>query len=1368
MTDSQKITDQQMQNLLKYKEVLQSTLRLIFQEFEDGTISMFRFTFEFAQLLLRIELYEKDVSQFVKNNAERYDCGTLEFRTTDNEMILNQLQQKYNAMDQEGLHNPEQTMATGIRNHSRDEFMIPVNPRPHSVLDERSMAYMAQTQRSQSMMDIANHQNVQRSNLARSISAMETVPTREQLINFSEPSHQIPTTSTGRNNVNRFNDRIYHETEEMLIHSNSNDAGQHEDNQQINWRSSNDNLQSNQHFLPEPRPQLAFQSFGNQDVNHTTHNLPERRIPFKANRVQFINKFDGNFRNFNDFFQPFCNNVDKTDLDDATKLQILKSKLDSKTRTWLEGYSTDDDYENAKRTLLRHFNSMFALKNDVLKKFAELRPPYDDHDLEGYRRMMTSARSSYLSLKRAGADAFTITLLTKQIKGKLSPIRLSILEERSDQEDIEQVIKYLENIVDKLQDNADPFLVNNKKFTRQANRSFRENRGACIFCGDKTHSAKNCKLDLTTAEKRQLAFDAGACTGCYQQGHIFRYCRSAEHCSQCNGSHKLVDCPSKQSKSNWRSQTNQKSSEKEKQQTIPKAVNSLDAEPQALIDLNTPDNSEESENEQGECFSVNNMEKKSIPPILARARIDNKKVTVLLDPGSNINIISKLECDNLKLDIFKSKISIKVTEHRLNSFQACFAHMKLGTIKRKIIFRIVNDDDMPILLGRDDIHAFKIMLFPGDHELIPMQMTTLQRPEPSEFRKSCYHVKAEHEQTETQKLNDLLQQFDDVFAKSKFDIGLVSTEKCQIQLTNNMPIVRKVYPCSIEDQSKIDNQFKELLDNKIIESQIKKTARYHTLMAAILVMMFLPTGFLAGIPTTDPIIWKKTQHAVATGTEYRTYMVGLQDPCKAWVEANKEFHQGYYTTDIKENDNDCLYEMMIISQIKKHCDSETDLSHKINNQRKKRSLTALASAGVYAIATNPGQVISIFNSIIGFVSNFRTQYRVNAYQKQTEEKIAEMEQLLENQNQLIKELKDQWDERFLKYTFTEKAMEELAEINAKLNTIYPHLMAFLRQMQMPRIDADVDFLFPNMIPENETWELWEPQGCKFDANDNVLQLDFIVPIVDPKYQVYRGHPFKIIQERGENRCLFRYSGPQYMFVNTKRDCAIEADIQPNGYHAEAFLVSHPDECRIQAPMKKTFWQEDECFTEFEWNDQRKKSQQIDYDSEFVYIYCLNQTLKLANVTYRCENAVYRIPRDQEFTIDEHEYIVRKQTKKANFVLEYHTSRTINALLFHDQFEYEKSFKNIGILLDNYQHSSRIAPIESNWTVRGLMINALICLLVLAIITIFVVILYYKFYRLRRRTAKNMEHLTAVHLNYVDNSAESSNPPPATTSLGGGM
>ena len=109
----------------------------------------------------------------------------------------------------------------------------------------------------------------------------------------------------------------------------------------------------------------------------------------------------------------------------------------------------------------------------------------------------------------------------------------------------------LTNIVDKLQDNADPFLVNNKKFTRQANRSFRENRGACIFCGDKTHSAKNCKLDLTTAEKRQLAFDAGVCTGCYQQGHIFRNCRSAERCSQCNGSHKLVDCPSKQSKSNW-------------------------------------------------------------------------------------------------------------------------------------------------------------------------------------------------------------------------------------------------------------------------------------------------------------------------------------------------------------------------------------------------------------------------------------------------------------------------------------------------------------------------------------------------------------------------------------------------------------------------------------------------------------------------------------------------------------------------------------------------------------------------------------------------------------------------------------------------
>ena len=637
------ISDQQLKQLTKSKEILEKLLTTLNQKHQNQEISPIKLAFEFGQLLLRIELYEKDVNSFMEKHSENYECEPLIFRTTKNEEILNHLQQEVFLIQLEGNQNPELN-----NNKINNDFE---KTDSQNLLDEY---YLNQIQHSQSSVDITNIPN-------------------------------------------------------------------------------------------EKNPDSSFtnQPVSRQNINNKIENNCSIRTPFKANRVQFINKFDGNFRNFNDFFQPFCNNVDKTDLDDATKLQILKSKLDPETRKWLEGYSTDDDYEAAKRTLLRQFNSMFAVKNDVLKKFSELQPPNGDYDLEGYLRLTTSARSAYLNLKRAGADDFTVTILSKQIKGKLSPIRLSILEERIDNEDIQQIIEYLEHVVDKLQDIADPFLANNRTFSRPMASSSRKSRNTCIFCGSNVHITKDCNRVLSYTEKNQLCREAKVCSGCYLPGHTFRYCRNIEHCPQCNGSHKLENCPATRTQQNWRSQINNGSNnEAKKKQTKIKSINSLEANESKLIDLSTPENSDESETEQ-ECFSVKNeKKKKTIPPVLARARINDTKITILLDPGSNINIISKSICENLKLKVYKNNVSIKVTEHRFKSLLACVAKMELGTMERKVIFQLVNDNDMPILLGRDDIHAFKIMLFPGKHELIPMQMSMVEQPEPQEFQKSCYNIEA--------------------------------------------------------------------------------------------------------------------------------------------------------------------------------------------------------------------------------------------------------------------------------------------------------------------------------------------------------------------------------------------------------------------------------------------------------------------------------------------------------------------------------------------------------------------------------------------------------------------------------------------------
>ena len=131
-------------------------------------------------------------------------------------------------------------------------------------------------------------------------------------------------------------------------------------------------------------------------------------------------------------------------------------------------------------------------------------------------------------------------MMIKQIKGKISPIRLAILEERSNNDDIEQIIKYLEYVVDKLQDNSDPFLINNKTFSKSTINPLKRNQILCIFCGNDTHMTKDCKRVLSYTEKNQICKEANVCSGCYQPGHSFRFCQNIEH----------------KTPQNWRSQAN--------------------------------------------------------------------------------------------------------------------------------------------------------------------------------------------------------------------------------------------------------------------------------------------------------------------------------------------------------------------------------------------------------------------------------------------------------------------------------------------------------------------------------------------------------------------------------------------------------------------------------------------------------------------------------------------------------------------------------------------------------------------------------------------------------------------------------------------
>lgn len=78
-----------------------------------------------------------------------------------------------------------------------------------------------------------------------------------------------------------------------------------------------------------------------------------------------------------------------------------------------------------------------------------------------------------------------------------------------------------------------------------------------------------------------------------------------------------------------------------------------------------------------------------------------------------------------------------------------------------------------------------------------------------EFGKTSNEIK--------KKLEELLRDHEEAFAKDKFDVGTVKNQEARIKLINEKYMAKKPYRCSIPDQKEIDSQVEDLLKRNLIE-----------------------------------------------------------------------------------------------------------------------------------------------------------------------------------------------------------------------------------------------------------------------------------------------------------------------------------------------------------------------------------------------------------------------------------------------------------------------------------------------------------------------------------------------------------------------
>jgi len=126
------------------------------------------------------------------------------------------------------------------------------------------------------------------------------------------------------------------------------------------------------------------------------------------------------------------------------------------------------------------------------------------------------------------------------------------------------------------------------------------------------------------------------------------------------------------------------------------------------------------------------------------------------------------------------------------------------------------------LLGLDLIQTFKLR---QDEKLKITQ--NYKRSEEKEININVIRRKKEHA---TNNLEDILLEYEESFAKDKFDIGRTKNYEATIRLTVNKYTAKKPYRCTVEDKREIEKQIKELLRAELIEESCSPYAAPITLV----------------------------------------------------------------------------------------------------------------------------------------------------------------------------------------------------------------------------------------------------------------------------------------------------------------------------------------------------------------------------------------------------------------------------------------------------------------------------------------------------------------------------------------------------------
>lgn len=331
----------------------------------------------------------------------------------------------------------------------------------------------------------------------------------------------------------------------------------------------------------------------------------------------------------------------------------------------------------------------------------------------------------------------------------------------------------------------------------------------CTRCGLQNHIYPQCNL-VPMEDRLNYLQEHRLCFLCFKPGHMKRDCTAEYQCRKCKGRHNTALCLTR------------------KQQPPKEAQDSVN-EVHTVSEPTPPPESDDSSDEDtyNRCLKTlfaGNVKQEweeehadeDSEFITVLFNVQSNKFAGMLDTGASVNLFPKNYAKKMNFDTYPINKKLGTPQGEFYIESATKVPVRIGSIEVEVEFMLYGKS--MIILGLPCKKNFKLNTF-YDGSVTQGGLygePSLQLRSPKED----YVLNIESDLSSQQfdsGLEKILDKHPNSFVENNPKIGTITTEKCNIKLTDNMPIYLRAYKCSPADQELVEQHIKELLAQGLIK-----------------------------------------------------------------------------------------------------------------------------------------------------------------------------------------------------------------------------------------------------------------------------------------------------------------------------------------------------------------------------------------------------------------------------------------------------------------------------------------------------------------------------------------------------------------------